>query len=263
MYPYDLFLGMDLYDLMMAFGFFAALVYFRIFADRARFGATLQNSVIIAALCAVLGGYGSAVLFQAFYNYLDSGVFEIAKNTGATFYGGLIGGALVFLAVYFGAGHFVCKKQRPAAHFWHLSEIAAGSIAVAHGFGRLGCLFAGCCHGKVTDAWYGIYNAFLGQRTVPVQLFEALFLFVLAAVLTVLLIKGIRGNLGVYLSVYAVWRFFAEYLRTDDRGQSLLPFLSPSQFTAVCLFLIGIAVWWVARRQRNAEKVEENEHDPA
>lgn len=240
MYPYEIFLGMDLYEILLVLAFFAALVYFRIWADRGGLKAKLQNLCIFGAMFAMIGGYGAAVLAQAFYNFLDSGVFEIAQGTGATFYGGLIGGAAVFLAVYFVGGYFL-KLDAPK-HFFTLADIAGGAIALAHGIGRIGCLCAGCCHGKVTDAWYGIYNVALGVKTVPVQLFEALFLIALAAFLTWRLWRGLRGNLGLYLSCYAVWRFFAEYLRSDDRGQSPIAFLSPSQLTAVILFLVGVGV---------------------
>ena len=240
MYPYDVFLGMDLYEILLVLGFLAALIYFRFWADRIRFGARLQNLCIFGAMFAIVGGYGAAVLAQAFYNFLDNGVFEIVQGTGATFYGGLIGGAAVFLAVYFVGGHFL--KVGAPKHFFALSEIAGGAIALAHGLGRLGCLCAGCCHGRVTDAWYGVNNVALGVKTVPVQLFEALFLFALAAFLTWRLWRGMRGNLGLYLACYAVWRFFAEYLRSDDRGQSPIAFLSPSQLTAVILLLVGLGV---------------------
>lgn len=243
MYPYDLFWGLDLYDLLIAVGFFAALLFFRFWADRRDFSAGLQNLVIVCALCAMIGGYGAAVLMQAVYNWLESGVFEVVSGTGATFYGGLVGGAILFVLIYFVAGHFVLRNGQPVKRFWEMSEIAAGSIALAHGFGRLGCLFAGCCHGKVTDAWYGIYNAYLDADTVPVQLFEALFLFALAGFLTWRLSRKQRGNLGLYLVAYAVWRFLIEYLRADDRGETFVSILSPSQLTAIVLLLLGVGLW--------------------
>lgn len=243
MYPYDLFLGLDLYDLMLAVGFFAALLYLRFWGDRRNFSAGLQNLCIIGALVAMIGGYGAAVLTQAVYNWLESGTFEVVSGTGATFYGGLVGGAILFLAVYFLAGHFVLRDGLAKKRFFEMSEIAAGSIALAHGFGRLGCLFAGCCHGKVTDAWYGVYNYYLDAKTVPVQLFEAMFLFALAAFLTYRLYRGLRGNLGLYLIGYAVWRFLIEYLRADDRGETFIRALSPSQLTAILLALLGVGVW--------------------
>ena len=243
MYPYDIVFGLDLYDLAIVIGFFGALVYFRFWADRRGFSAGFQNLCIVGGLFGIVGGYGVAVITQAFYNYMESGKFEISGTTGATFYGGLIGGAAAFLLVYFIGGHLILKNGIVLKNFFSLSEIAAGSIALAHGFGRLGCLFAGCCHGKVTDAWYGVYNVFLKSNTVPVQLFEATFLFLLALFLSYRLWKEKKGNLGLYLVAYAVWRFFAEYLRDDHRGETVVSFLSPSQLTALLLILLGVGLW--------------------
>jgi prolipoprotein diacylglyceryltransferase len=45
--------------------------------------------------------------------------------------------------------------------------------------------------------------------------------------------------MAIYLMAYGVWRFFAEYLRADDRGATVVKFLSPSQLTAILLFLFG------------------------
>lgn len=251
MYPYELFWGLGLYEILMVLGFFLALLYFRFLADRTGFGADLQNLVIVCALCGLFGGYGFSVLTQAVYNALESGHFEITKNTGSTFYGGLVGGAAVFLLVYFVVGHFWLGKGEPRRNLGQVSEIAAGSITLAHAFGRLGCLCAGCCHGKVTDAWYGMYHVYLKQKTVPVQLFEAVFLLVLCAFLTWRFFKGRKGNLALYLMLYAVWRFFIEYLRADDRGATVVPFLTPSQLTAVVLFVLGAGLFvWGKLRER-------------
>lgn len=258
MYPYELFFGIDLYTIMMACGFVAALLFFRYWGDRHGLTAGVQNLVLVSALLALIGGYWSSVLFQAFYNALESGVFEINENTGVTFYGGLIGGAAIFLISYFFAAKFVLKKEPVTASFWTVAEIAGGSISVAHGLGRIGCLFAGCCYGKATDAWFGVYNVYLGYKTIPVQLFEALFLFLLTGVIIYRLKKGKRGNLSMYLWAYAAWRFLAEFLRDDDRGASPIPFLSPSQLTAVVLVLLGIGVFYLERFyvQKKGEKTD-------
>lgn len=247
MYPYELFWGIDLYQLMISAGFLAALLFFRYWGDRRDLTAGVQNLVIVSALLALIGGYGASVLVQALYNALETGVFEINAGTGATFYGGLIGGAAVFLIAYFVAAKWILKKEPVVASFWTVAEIAGGSISLAHALGRLGCLFAGCCHGKVTDAWYGVYNVYLGCKTVPVQLYESLFLFLLAGVIFYRLKKRKTGNLSLYLWAYAVWRFAAEFMRADDRGASPVPFLTPSQFTAVLLTLIGIGVFFLER----------------
>ena len=261
MYPYDIVLGFDLYDLSIVVGFFAALVFFRFWADRRRFSVALQNLCIVGALVAIVGGFGLAVVTQAFYNYMESGVFEIASTTGATFYGGLIGGAASFLLIYFVGGFFILKDREHLTRFFSLSEIAAGSIALAHGFGRIGCLFAGCCHGRLTDAWYGVYNVYLAHNTVPVQLFEAAFLFALAFYMCYRLGKGQKGNLGLYLILYAVWRFFIEYLRDDQRGETVVSFFTPSQLVAVLLILLGVGLWWLEYHLAKRGGKEETEDD--
>ena len=48
--------------------------------------------------------------------------------------------------------------------------------------------------------------------------------------------------MSVYLCGYGIWRFFIEYARGDDRGQTIVPFLTPSQLTAIVLIAVGIAL---------------------
>lgn len=242
MYPYDILPGIDLYDVMLCAGIAAAMLVFRLFSDKRDISARLNNFVLIDGAFSVILGYGSAVLFQAVYNALESGSFEMTKNTGATFYGGFIGGAAVFFAFYFGVGHFVFRDGEHKREIGTVTSIAATCVAAAHSLGRVGCLFAGCCYGKVTDSALSVYNAYLDARVVPVQLYESIFLALLFAYLCYRLIKRLDGCLALYLSVYGVWRFFAEYMRTDDRGGSPVSFLTPSQFTAVILVLVGLAL---------------------
>ncbi len=259
MYPNDLFFGIDLYAIMLAVGFLSALVYFRLLADRLKFGASLQNLCIVGALVGLIGGYFAAVLTQAIYHALATGTFSLNENTGATFYGGLIGGAACYLLVYFGVGRGILKQKETTRRFWQMSSIAAGCIALAHGFGRIGCLFAGCCHGKITDRWYGVYNVALGAKTVPIQLFEALFLWGLCVFLTWNTLKKRRQNgLAWYLILYAIWRFCIEFFRADDRGAGWIASLSPSQSVAILLLPVGIALWLVERKTNRRERTHEN-----
>lgn len=41
---------------------------------------------------------------------------------------------------------------------------------------------------------------------------------------------------------YGIWRFFAEYMRGDDRGEFFIKSLTPSQGTSILLVLGGIAL---------------------
>lgn len=244
MYPNVIFLGMTMYEICILIGLIALMVAFRYYADKKGFSARFQNFILALTVFTVVTGYLFAILFQAFYDYLESGTFTLSTNTGATFYGGFVGGAASCLAAYFGVGHFLFKDKEHLHRFPNILECGGFCVPLAHAFGRIGCLFAGCCHGGYTDKWYGIYHAASGLKVVPLQLYESIVLFV---IFTVLFINALKKNtythaLSAYLISYAVWRFFIEFFRTDDRGASPISFLSPSQFTAVILFVVGITL---------------------
>ena len=241
MYPYELFWGMDLYSILITVGIIACMVIIRVLSDRRGFTARWQNFLLFTTVIAVILGYGAAVLMQGLYNIARIGHFELTNSTGSTFYGGLLGGAAVFLAIYFGVGHFLFRDGYHKTHLHDLLDIAACCITAAHGFGRLGCLMAGCCYGAATDAWYGIYMVNLGHKVIPVQLYEAIFLFALSALLIYRFLKGKRYGMPIYMLTYGVWRFLIEYLRDDERGQTIVSFLTPSQLISVVLIL-GSAV---------------------
>jgi len=184
MFPNATFLTIDLYTWMIILGVVVAVVIFRLLADKRKVSAKVFNFALAVGVCCVAVGYGSAVLFQAFYHWLDTG--EWVWNAGATFYGGLIGAAVVFLAAYFGIGHFIFRDKKHITELTNVLNCIFPAIIAAHCFGRIGCLFAGCCYGKLTDSWMGITmwipSAHAWQKRLPTQLFEAIFLAVLFAV---------------------------------------------------------------------------------
>ncbi len=258
MYPKPLFWEIDLYTVFLCVGIISALVIFRIFSDREKMYWKLQNFTIFVGMGSIIIGVCSAVLFQAFYNFLDDPTkgFSIDSSTGATFYGGLIGGAISFLTLYFLIGRFVFKTNKEHLQgFFHIANIGAASVAAAHGFGRLGCLMAGCCHGAETDAWYGIYFENYKIKAVPIQLFEAIFLFALFGFFVYRMVKGKNYNLPVYMFTYGIWRFVIEYFRADDRGATVVSFLSPSQLIALLMVLGAVVVFFVEKKVRAKYKV--------
>jgi phosphatidylglycerol:prolipoprotein diacylglycerol transferase len=51
--------------------------------------------------------------------------------------------------------------------FWTYLDLIVPSIAIAQGFGRIGCFAVGCCYGKETDSVFCIviiYSTFAGQK---------------------------------------------------------------------------------------------------
>ncbi len=267
MYPYQVIFGMNLYDICLTI----SVVFTLFMADRMGilrgFSVKLQKVFIFSIIGAIAIGFVGAIFSQAIYDAIETGQFVINVNTGMTFYGGLIFGVLGFLGVWFIAGKKMCQNDEPVQKFGAVADIAACLIPMAHGIGRIGCFFAGCCHGQSTDAWYGILmcvgkdangNYLPFQRFVPVQLFEALFLFALSISLMWLFFekfgkenKGRFPLLPIYIVAYGVWRFFIEYFRADDRGATIVPFLSPSQLVAILMVVLGVAyflLWYFYRR---------------
>ena len=252
MYPDEVFLGLTLYDLCLCIGIIACFVVFGFLADKRKIKRQIQNYAMMCGIPAIVLGYGAAVLFQALYNIKSHGSFEINESTGATFYGGLIGGAAVFLALFFGVGYFKYDDKRHIREFFNIADCAAPSIVIAHALGRVGCLTAGCCHGAVTDAWYGImmHGTEGYAKYVPVQLFEAIFLLFLFGFLFIRNLEKKGYCLTTYLCVYAVWRFVAEFTRADYRGDIFTDALTPSQFVACVLFAVGKGVFFLEKRFR-------------
>ncbi len=269
MFPNAEFLSLDLYYWMILVGVIAAMVSFRIFHARIGMSVKVFNLALGVAVPGIILGYLSAVLFQSWFSYLETG--EFVWGVGATFYGGLIGAAAVYLSLYFLIGHFLFKDRAHVTEFIKVMSLAIPSIVVAHAFGRLGCLFDGCCYGRLTDGPFGIEMWVHGewQRRIPLQLFESLFLFALYALLIFLLVKRkCEYTATIYLVVYGVWRFCIEYARDDDRGASGIGFLSPAQLTAIVLILVGVGVWFLckyvlikayARAHTSAEEPEKTE----
>lgn len=264
MYPYKIFGDFDLYTICITLGAMLAILLFRLLADRICLSARLTNLCLGAGFVGIALGFGSAILFQAFYNGLAGGGFTLDSTTGSTFYGGLIGGTLGFLLVYFLGGHFAFPNREHLAAFPAASSAAAAVIPLAHGLGRIGCFFAGCCHGITTGTPLDLYFPTIDASVLPTQLYEAAFLFALSTTLILRTLHGKQDGLPLYLIAYGTFRYFIEFLRGDDRGASPVPFLSPSQLTALVLVALGILlVYLLPRLARFAPALEVVEDDPS
>lgn len=251
MYPYYIIGDIDLYSICIMLAVVAAIAVYRICADRAKINAKLFNFTLICALFSIVLGFVSSVLFQAIYNIRERGGFIIDSETGATFAGGLIGGAATFFFIYFVFGKkFDCKKN-----FRRVLDCAACAVPSAHFFGRIGCLMSGCCYGKPTDSPIGIHMVNLGYKVIPTQLFEAIFLLILASVLIFLLFKGKAHIMELYMLSYGVFRFIIEFFRGDDRGTLFSGLLSPSQIVSI-LLIIGSATLYFTSKKHKEEAVD-------
>lgn len=263
MYPYKLFFGLTLYDILICVGVILCFWSFSYLADKRKLKAKLQNYALICGVAAIGLGFLFAVLFQALYNIASRGKFEITANTGMTFYGGLIGGVAVFLLMWFVVGAFRFKDGSNKSSFFTLASCAVPSILIAHAMGRLGCLMAGCCHGARTEAWYGLmmHGNEGYAKYVPVQLFEAVFLLLFFGLTFLRATEKRRYNLPLYMCVYASWRFSIEFLRDDYRGSIPFVNITPSQFIAVLMLFGSVGVFFLEKhltdRAEKEKKAEE------
>jgi len=236
------FLSIDLYWWMIIIGIIFSFITFRVLSKWVKIKNKIFNFALITSVIAIGAGFGGAVLFQAIYNYISTGVF---KAEGLTFSSGLLSAVVIYILFYFVVGHFVFKEKENVYSFNAITTLSFPSIVIAHAFGRIGCLCAGCCYGKHTDAWYGINMLINGtwEKRIPTQLFESIFLFVLFAILLILIIKfKFKYSMSLYLISYGVWRFLIEFVRDDPRGSIGTTAITPSQLVSIIMVVLGIGI---------------------
>lgn len=259
------------YGICMAVGIIACFVFLMVAFYLRNFNEEASDKILIIGVLATAFGIFMAMVFQSVYNYIEDPSLGFKLDVSMTFYGGLIGGVSSFLIVW-NLYVFViaprAKKIKFLANNMNASlsdalPIIPIGITIAHAFGRLGCFFGGCCYGAETDAWYGIACQAIGGvntgvKVIPTQLFECIFLFVLSAVMIVLYFKfGFNCNFGLYAIAYGIWRFLIEFARDDHRGE-LFGSLSPSQFWAIVMVVLGIGYfflykYWLSRFMKHPE----------
>lgn len=237
---------------MIGVGLLAAFAILFYTAKKKNFDEKFIDFIFYNGVISIAVGFGAAALFQAFYNYLDNPDAGFKVGEGITFLGGLIGGIVCFLTVYF------VMRKRYATRLIDVISTLPACIIIGHAFGRIGCLFAGCCHGEPTSAWYGITmnTAEYGRaKVVPVQLFEAIFLFALFAICFILTMKkDFKHNLSVYLSGYGLFRFLIEFMRDDARGKFFG--MPPSQFWGLVMIFAGVGVYFLTEYFMKKRKAE-------
>ena len=255
MLPNPLFWKVHMYGIMIAVGVLAAFLVLYGYGKKLKINSKLLDFVYYDAIVSIVLGFGCAALTQAFYDYLEHPENGFHLSGGITFMGGMVGGTALFFLFY-----ALFRKFRQGTHFSDVLSLIPCCILVAHGFGRIGCFFAGCCYGKETDFFLAVKFPNLPNPVHPTQLYEAAFLFVMFGVCSVLLLRyHYRHNMSLYMVSYGIFRFLIEFLRGDDRGK-FLGVLSPSQFWSILTVIGGVVLYSVMRRvyaKRDAEKAQE------
>ena len=239
------------YGIMIAIGIVCCFLLLFYYGKKRKIDSKFIDFVFYNAIAAIALGFFSAALFQATYNYIDNPEGGFDLGGGITFIGGLIGGVATFLILYF------IFRKKFEGKLLDILSFAPCCITIAHAFGRVGCFMAGCCYGKETDSFLGVQFPSLSGPVHPTQLYEAVFLFVLCAVIFLLVMKwNFKHGLSVYLIAYGIFRFFIEYLRDDYVGD-FIPGIRPSQFWSILMTIAGVGLIFLVeyawKRRKQAE----------
>ncbi len=117
-------------------------------------------------------------------------------------------------------------------------------VAVAIGIGRIGCFFGGCCYGTETALpWGVIFSSVDSLPRHPTQLYEALFHFSCAGGGWWLQRRKlfVRNQVKLYILVYALYRFFSEWIRPEAR---LYGGMTGYQIASLLIAGLMAWLWW-------------------
>lgn len=250
MYSKPVFFGANLYGISIAVGILACFIVLFLYSKIKKFDEKFVDFTYYNGIVAIGLGFLSAQFMHTFYIYLATGEFDFP--TGMSVLGGLLGGSISFIL-----GYLIFRKKLKHSIF-DLTPIASCCILIAHAFGRIGCFFAGCCHGKETDSFLGVKFPDLPNPVHPTQLYEAGFLFILFIIFSILYLKkNDKFIICHYLICYGVFRFFIEFLRDDNKGQ-FIGNITPSQTWSIVMVVLGIALYFVIHYvYKNRKKKEE------
>lgn len=258
------------YGVCMSAGIFCG---FLLFFSQVKDKFETPIKILFLFIVVVIFGFGGAVIFFYFFNYQNESVM-IFKNIavgnisfelpvplawGLVYYGAIAGGVLaglIYSAIF-------------SIDIRDILDYASPSIAIGHGWGRLGCFMAGCCYGRICNPvhWYCVSFpsdsvAYLeigaGARAVqgktpflyPTQVVESVGELMIAFLLwQTIKFRRFKGMVfSFYLIFYGLLRFFVEFLRVSDRVFAGV--VSPNQIVSLAGIVLGVCIL-IAALMRN------------
>ena len=236
------------YGFMLGLGFILCVI---MCGYRAKKYNLSPDAILDIALWGITTGLlGAKLLFVIveFPAFMEDPL-SVLGSAGFVVYGGIIAG--VSSAIIY------CRVKK--FEFLRYFDLAAPGIALAQGFGRIGCFLAGCCYGRETDSWCGVVfpvggQAPAGVKLLPTQLFSSAGDFIIMAVLIFYHKRSKRaGDVGaLYMLLYGVGRFIIEFFRSDERGA--VGAISTSQCISIGI-VIGAIVLFICNGKRAKKTV--------
>lgn len=207
MYPYMYFVLPSYVVLAFIGVFFATLIlYFRL----RKFTIEFSDYMKLFPICGIAAFVGARTLFiltqftELFQTFSLHALLALVYQGGLVYYGGLF-------SALFGIRIYTIKTKKYKLD--DLYNLVAPAIPLFHGFGRIGCFMSGCCYGRELDNVWNL-GSYIQFTRIPTQLIEAVFEFLLFAVL-LFVEKKAKNLLGIYLVSYGSFRFIIEFYRGD------------------------------------------------
>lgn len=226
------------YGLMIAIGIIVAAALFINKGKKKGFDEdSLLNLIIFAIVGGMIGGKGLFIITEL-KDIIKEPRILLDFGYGFVIYGAIGGGAL--------AMYLYCRRR--GWNIIKMLDMTVPALAIAQGFGRIGCFLAGCCYGSETTLPIGVKfpNGSLAPAGIdlhPTQIYSSIFDFLLGFLLLYYSKKERETGkvMGLYLIIYSIGRFLVEFLRNDPRGN--VGVLSTSQFIAIFTLAFGIIIF--------------------
>ncbi|MBI4228989.1 MAG: prolipoprotein diacylglyceryl transferase [Deltaproteobacteria bacterium] len=188
-------------------------------------------------IASIIGGIGGAKILFLYQNatlsdFISDPLTYLAS--GITFYGGLIGGIILFI---------LTAKWKKVS-FWLISDAATPGLILAYAVGRIGCFLVGDDYGTPTSLPWAI--SFPNgappttDRVHPTQLYDTLLMFIAFAFIWKIRKKKLpTGSIfAITLIILGVERFFIEFIR--NTSPSFIPGLSQAQLISIGIIIVAI-----------------------
>lgn len=241
------------YLIWMSLTFCISVFYFYRRSFKTSLSAKIASEL---AIWIMLGGFiGARVLhilgeYPQYYFDHPSEIFKFWKG-GFVFYGGLFGGLL--------SAFLFLKHKHQIFTKW--LDHSAPVIAFGYAFGRIGCLWAGCCFGKECSLPWAIVfqtgvEAPAGLPLHPTQVYSSLAELVIWIILTraegLKTITTTPGRLFyLWMIMHGISRILVEQFRGDFRGIEYGG-LYISSYISLAVVLSGFALYMSTVKKINS-----------
>ena len=142
----------------------------------------------------------------------------------------------------------------PLLHLLHLSipafwDVAVFTFLVGMFFGRIGCLLNGCCAGRSTTTWLGLYLpdcSGVWKKRIPTQLLEALWtMALLVCAIAVRRSLPFPGALFLLVALgYASGRLVLDFARAQQSKVGGFGVASAISLTLALVSISALTLYW-------------------